>query len=358
MFIFIVGLLIVLAIGCTVFSRTFPQYIASPNYNQDKKGFVNPQQLRSVTISDGATGLFKMLGGESQYKPKIKFPMHKPEWPLFLKDDGTNRFIWFGHSALLMRVNQQTIAVDPVIGASVSPLVINMRRFQAPAAVVEEWPQTDIVLISHNHYDHFEEDTLRKLGQQNARFIVPLGLGEYLKPLDINERNIIELDWWQTATVDENHYTLVPALHNSGRSLTDSNKSFWGGYIIQDPNETIYYSGDTAYGPHFSEIAKKFPNISIAFIENGQYDKRWPDDHMFPNLTAQAAFDINAQRIVPVHWGAYAMAFHPWNESVSESIPIMRDKGLNPLTPYQGQVFDIKTQSSEWYLESEQNFGK
>lgn len=135
--------------------------------------------------------------------------------------------------------------------------------------------------------------------------------------------------------------------------MTDSNKSFWGGYIIQDSNDTIYYSGDTAYGAHFSEIAKKFPDISIAFIENGQYDKRWPDDHMFPHLTAQAALDIKPQRIVPVHWGAYAMAFHPWNESVSESIPIMRENGLNPLTPYQGQVFDVKTQSTDWYLESE-----
>lgn len=353
MLIFFLGLFILLVIGCAIFSRTFPQYLTSANYSQEKKVFVNPQLLRSVTLSDGATGLFKMLGGESQYKPKIKFPMQKPDWSLFLKDDGINRFIWFGHSTLLMRVNQQTIAVDPVLGPSVSPLVINMRRFQEPAASIDEWPQTDIVLISHNHYDHFEEETLRQLGQQNARFIVPLGLSEYLKPLGIDAKNIEELDWWQTAVVGENRYTLVPALHNSGRSLTDSNKSFWGGYVIQDMNETLYYSGDTAYGPHFAEIAKKFPNINIAFIENGQYDKRWPDDHMFPSLTAQAAFDINPQRIVPVHWGAYAMAFHPWNESVRESIPMMRDKGLTPLTPYQGQVFDINTQTSEWYLDDE-----
>lgn len=333
-----------------LYPRDFPAYPDSPNYNVEKKAFVNPQQLRSVTLADGASGLFKMLQGESQYAPKAAMPMAKPDWPLFLSNDGTSRFIWFGHSTLLMRVGAQTIATDPVLGKSVSPLVINMRRYQEPAAPLTEWPTTDVVLISHNHYDHFEDDTLRHMAQSNARFIVPLGMGEYLKPLGVDEANITELDWWQSAEHKGVHYTLVPAWHNSGRSLSDSKKSFWGGYVVQHAEETIYYSGDTAYGSHFSEIAKRFPRIDMAFIENGQYDRRWPDDHMFPDLTAKAAAEVKPQRVIPVHWGAYTMAFHAWNEPVKQSIPAMRELGLNPLTPLQGQVFDKTTEMQEWYL--------
>ncbi|EKT62920.1 MBL fold metallo-hydrolase [Providencia burhodogranariea] len=336
-----------------MFSRDYPNYPESANYDNIKKRFINPQELRSVTITDGISGLFKMLGGESQYAPKATFQMEKPDWSLFLSDDGISRFIWLGHSTLLMRIGKQTIVTDPVLGSSVSPLVINMRRFQKPAAPLSEWPQTDVVLISHNHYDHFESETLQEMAKTKVQFIVPLGMGEYLKPFGIDQANINELDWWQTIEYAGIHYTLVPALHNSGRSLSDSNKSFWGGYIVQQDDETIYYSGDSAYGPHFTEIAQRFPNISIAFIENGQYDRRWPDDHMLPEKTVQAAVDIKPRRVVPVHWGAYTMAFHPWNEPVRKSIPLMKQKGLHPLTPYQGQVFDAETKTQEWFLNVE-----
>jgi len=339
--------------GCVLFPRSFEAYPDSPNYDAEKRKFTNPQTLRSVTFSDGASGLFKMLQGESQYAPKNKYPMMKPEWPLFLKDDNTSRFIWFGHSALLMRIGKQTVAIDPVLGPSVSPLVINMRRYQEPAAPLSEWPQVNVVLLSHNHYDHFEEETLKQLAAAKALFVVPLGMGEYLKPLGADSIHIKELDWWQSVEHGGVRYTLVPAWHNSGRSLRDSNKSFWGGYIVQHADETVYYSGDTAYGPHFAEIGRRFPNIDVAFIENGQYDRRWPDDHMTPDLSVQAAVDVKAHHVVPVHWGAYSMAFHPWNEPVLKSVPEMHARGLKPLTPYQGQVFDAETETNMWFQEVE-----
>jgi len=351
--IFIISLLVIVIAGCAIFQRDFPRYTTSPNYDAEQGKFVNPQTLRSVSFKDGVSGLFKMLQGESQYGPKAEFPMVKPDWPLFLNDSGNSRFIWFGHSTLLMRVGKQTIAVDPVLGASVSPLLINMRRYQAPAAPLDEWPEVNVVLLSHAHYDHFEADTLKQLAENAAHFIVPLGMTVYLTPLGVDKGQITELDWWQSVKYAGVNYTLVPAWHNSGRSLSDSNKSFWGGYIVQYADETIYYSGDTAYGPHFAEIGRRFPHIDVAFIENGQYDLRWPDDHMLPALTVQAAVDVKPQRVVPVHWGAYTMAFHPWDEPVRQSVPRLKQQGLQPLTPLQGQVFDAKTETVEWYLPTE-----
>ena len=346
-------LLAAAAVAAVLSLRAAPAYADypnSPHYDAVRRAFDNPQPLRGVTFIDGVTGLGKMLLGDARYGPKVPLPSARPDWPLFLKDDGPSRFVWFGHSTLLMRIGGQTVAADPVLGASVSPLVVNMRRFQPPAAPLADWPPPDVVLISHNHYDHFEEATLRELARTPAHFIVPLGLGAPLKQLGVAAAALTELDWWQTHQHGGLRYTLVPALHNSGRGLTDANKSFWGGFVIQHGDETYYYSGDTTYGTHFAEIARRFPGIDIAFIENGQYDRRWPDNHMFPEQTAQAAADLRARRVMPVHWGAYSMAYHPWDEPVRQSVPAMRARGVDPLTPLQGQVFDSGTQTSEWYL--------
>ncbi|MCS3429821.1 MBL fold metallo-hydrolase [Klebsiella sp. BIGb0407] len=338
------------AICAGLLPRTFPIYPESPHFDKEKERFVNPLPTGGVAFKDGISALFEMLQGVGQYGPKKPLPIIKPDWSLFLQNDDINRFIWFGHSTLLMRVGQQTVAVDPVLGKSVSPLVVNMRRFQEPAASLDEWPQVDMILLSHNHYDHLEENTLKQFAGTSTRFIVPLGVGENLKPLGIQPDKITELDWWQSLNVKDVSYTLVPAWHNTGRGLRDKDKSFWGGYIIQQADDRVYYSGDSTYGSHFAEIARRFPNISLAFIENGQYDRRWPDNHMTPELTVQAAVDVQAYRVVPIHWGAYTIAFHPWNEPVRRSIPLLRQKGIQPLTPYQGQVFDKNTVTEEWYL--------
>ena len=151
--------------------RGHPAYPHSPHFDAARQIFVNPQQLRGVTLFDGATGLLKMLQRDGQYGPAALLPTVSPGWPLFLKNDNTPRFIWFGHSTLLMRLGMQTVAVDPVLGPSVSPLTVNMRRFQPHAALLADWPQLDVVLLSHNHYDHFKEHTLRALAQTPAHFI-------------------------------------------------------------------------------------------------------------------------------------------------------------------------------------------
>jgi L-ascorbate metabolism protein UlaG (beta-lactamase superfamily) len=349
-------LLLTIVVGAGVvwllYPRDFPAYPDSPQYDRAAGIFVNPQPLRELTAIDTVTGVLKLLQGESRYRPSGPLPMQRPDWALFQHDDDTSRFIWFGHSTLLMRIARQTIAVDPVLGPTVSPLKINMRRFQPPAAGLSDWPIPDVVLLTHNHYDHVEAATLKELANSpTTRFITPLGVRATLAPMGVPAEAIIELDWWQSLDHQGVRYTLVPALHASGRSFTDLNKSLWGGFVVQHRAETVYISGDSAYGPHFAEIGRRFPNIGLAFIENGQYDRRWPDVHMRPEESAQAAADVKAAHVVPVHWGAYPMAFHPWDEPVRRIIAALRALRLHPMTPIQGQVFDQRTQTDEWYLD-------
>ncbi|UOP01314.1 MBL fold metallo-hydrolase [Kingella potus] len=210
-------------------------------------------------------------------------------------------------------------------------------------------PTPDVVLVSHSHYDHLEKASIKALAARGSRFVVPLGLGVLLRKWGVPPQNITELDWWQSTETGGIRYTALPARHDSGRSLTDHNKSLWAGFAIEHGGEKFYFHGDSAEGKHFDEIARRFRGFDIAFIENGQYNERWPDNHLFPAQTAALAAKLAPKRFMPIHWGAYPMALHTWNEPVLQSIPAARRLGVRPLTPLMGQVFDRDTATEDWF---------
>lgn len=340
--------LIAVIAACATRSDTFPVYPAGNHYDAATQTFKNAEPQRPV--NGNPLGIsWQIARQEKANRPQKPLPMEKPDWQAF-QSASESRFIWFGHSTLLMRVGGQTIATDPVFGNSVSPIPMMMKRFQRPAAEFETWPDIDVVLISHSHFDHLEEATIKKMAAKKNHFIVPLGIGVLLQKWGIAPERISEIDWWQSITRNGVRYTAVPARHNSGRSFNDTNKTLWAGFIIEHDNERIYYSGDSSYRKHFADIAARFAPIDIAFIENGQYNERWPDNHLFPEQTAEVAALLQARRFVPIHWGAYTIAMHPWNEPVKHSIPAARKLGIHPLTPIQGQVFDTDTETEDWFL--------
>ncbi|MDI3452892.1 MBL fold metallo-hydrolase [Acinetobacter sp. V89_4] len=345
-------------IGCLTgasYIATTPKplnYSASDHFNEKQQIFFNRQKLEEVvSFSDGISVVWDMLRNEKNRAPAQALPMKIPNWDTFLNKNAENQFIWLGHSNLLMRVGGQTIAIDPVFGDTVAPMGIMMHRFQKAPVQVDEFPSVDLVIISHNHYDHLEQQTIEYFAQHSpaTKFIVPLGLATTLESWGISAQQITELDWWQQHQFKNVRITATEAQHASGRGMRDSNRSLWAGWVIQDQKQTIFYSGDNGYGPHYAEVGKRYPQIDIAFIENGQYDIRWAATHMSPEQTAQAAKDVGTKHFVPVHWGAYSMALHHWNEPVLKSIPLVQSYGINTLTPIMGEVFNIKSKTSEWY---------
>lgn len=327
-------------------------YADSNHFNLEKQQFFNTNTKEdSLPPTDAITALWDMWRNEKERAPTQWLPEQKPDWDAFLRNDGENHFIWFGHSNLLIRVQDLTIAIDPVFGKTVDPLHLMMKRYQPSPAQIQEFPSINIVIISHNHYDHLEKSTIKYLAKhsKNTRFIVPLGMATTLQKWGIDSERITELDWWKDIKINNIKITATEAQHTSGRGLMDGNKSLWAGWIIQDPKQTIFYSGDNGYGKHYAEIGKRYPNIDIAFIENGQYDAKWATVHMNPAQTAQAALDLKTKNFVPVHWGAYSMALHKWNEPVLKSVPLVQAYGIRTLTPLMGQVFNINTQTKEWY---------
>ena len=312
---------------------TYPVYPKSDHYDPDTKTFYNAEPQRAPTAV--ASALWKMTFNEKDFHPKQPLPTVKPDWDALLAPAEQSRFMWFGHSTLLMRIGNQTIITDPLFGKSASPVPIMMHRFQPPVAETEELPPIDVVLLSQSH------------------FVVSLGMGVMLQKWGVDTARITELDWWQSTERNGVKYTALPARHDSSRSLFDKNKALWSGFLIEHQRgqneERFYYHGDSSQGKHFDEIASRVGKIDIAFIENGQYNERWPDNHLFPEQTAQLAAKLQPTRFMPIHWGAYPLALHTWNEPVLKSVPMARALGVNPLTPLLGQVFDINTKTEDWF---------
>lgn len=318
------------------------------HYCEQKRRFFNTPPTQPIKAAGVATWLFKSLFVKQQ-NPIL--PVLKPDWQQFLASSETSKFIWFGHSSLLMNIRNQIIFIDPVFAKYASPIPLFTKRFQAPPASLRELPKIDLIVYSHDHYDHLDKEVVKHCLSQETEFIVPLGLDTLLQQWGIPAKRIHQLDWWQQLSWHKIHFTAVPSRHNTGRSLWHKNRTLWCGWVIETGTEKIYYSGDSAYGKHFSQIGQFFGGFDLAFIENGQYNTAWLDNHMLPTQTAKAAQDCQARRMMPIHWGAYALSNHRWDEPVNLSMPLIQALGIDTLTPLQGQIFDIHSQTTEWWRE-------
>ena len=348
-------LLALLLSGCLMLnlrSDDFPVYPESDHYDPVAGKFYNREPQRAPV--DRISALWRAVFDAKSMHPPKPLPVVQPDWALF-QSGPRSRFVWLGHSTLLLRVGGQTVLVDPVFAERVSPIPGMMNRFQPPPVMLDDLPPVDVVLISHNHYDHLEEASIRKLAGRSNHFIVPLGVGVLLRKWGVPADNITELDWWQQAGRGGVTYTAVPARHYSSRSLGDHSRTLWAGYVLEHDGERIYYSGDSSQSTYFDDIARRFGHFDLAFIENGQYDYRWADNHLFPEETADVAARLKVRRLVPVHWGAYPMALHSWNDPILRLIPKVRELGIVTLTPKLGQVFDADTETEAWYLEPSLN---
>ena len=218
---------------------------------------------------------------------------------------------WLGHASSLIRINQKTILIDPVFSEYASPFsfIGPKRRTPCPTSV-DQLPNIDFVLISHNHYDHLDYPTIKQLIKRfpDITFFVPLGLRKKLLKWGANQ--VIELDWWDSFTVSDIKLTAVPAQHWSRRALFDTNRSLWCGWMIEYPHYTIYFMGDSGYANIFNLIGQRFPNIDLALIPIGCYAPQWfmHKQHIDPRQSVQIFKQLNCKRAIAIHWGVFELA--------------------------------------------------
>ncbi|KZK91186.1 metal-dependent hydrolase [Pseudovibrio sp. Ad5] len=249
------------------------------------------------------------------------------------------RVTWFGHSTLFVEMDETRILIDPVWSKRASPLPwAGVERFYDPVIALEELPELDAVVISHDHYDHLDMETVQRLAQQQVQWIVPLGVGSHLEYWGVSKSSITELDWWQSMQIEETTVTATPSRHRSGRSVTfsDVNATLWAGWAFNGPEHSVYYSGDTGMHDRFEEIGDRLGPFDLTVIETGAYNPLWKDTHLGPEQAVLVHKLVKGKTMLPVHWGLFDLSSHNWTEPV-ERVKVAAEKyGVDVAIPLPG----------------------
>lgn len=268
----------------------------------DGRRFFNPS---------GANGQPTWMVPRMLLTPRARWPSHVPveprRPPAVGPDDVAVTFV--GHATFLIQVGATNLLIDPVYAERASPVSFaGPRRVRPPGVRFDDLPPIALVLLSHNHYDHCDLETLRSLDRRSTpRFVTPIGNGSLLRSANI--RQVEEIDWWQTATTAPLAITLTPAQHFSARNMLDRNRALWGGFLIEADGRRILFAGDSGYGPHFRDIAARLGPIDLALLPIGAYEPRWfmKDIHMNPPEAVQAHIDLASRQSIAMHHGTFQL---------------------------------------------------
>jgi L-ascorbate metabolism protein UlaG (beta-lactamase superfamily) len=261
------------------------------------------------------------------------------------------RVTWFGHSSMLLEIDGARVLIDPNWGERASPFPFaGPKRFFQPPMPLADLPAVDIVVISHDHYDHLDLPTTKALAARGTRFAVPLGVGAHLAAWGVPEERIHELDWWESDTVGTLVLTATPTRHFSGRGLAPD-RTLWAGWAMIGPRHRAYYSGDTAMSDAFLDIGARLGPFDLTMIEVGQYDALWPDVHLGPEQAVRAHRMVKGDALLPVHWGLFDLALHGWTEPIERTLAAAEREGVRVLTPRPGESQEPATRTplARWW---------
>ena len=309
---------------------------ASPHYRDG--------QFHNTLPTPGFTGQQNMLVAWWQFltrktenaRPAQPLPLVKTDLASLSPEQDT--LVWLGHSSWYMQLAGKRILIDPVLGNYAAPFSFLNKAFAGEYPwQASSMPEIDLLIISHDHYDHLDYATITALLPKVKRVITPLGVGSHLRYWGMKPEIIEERDWNQSVRISEALTVhVLPARHFSGRGIK-RNQTLWGSFMFVTPEQKIYYSGDSGYGPHFKAIGEQFGEVDLAIMENGQYDQDWKYIHMLPEETAQASVDLNAKAVVPGHNGRFVLAKHAWNDPLIQLAKASQDKNYRLLTPELGE---------------------
>ena len=322
----------------------------SEQYKVDK--FSNSSKIKEdFTFEEYRKMFAKMFKGNPKSSPGHPLPFQK--WTKEEVDniqDSTTTAVWYGHSSFYLKMNGKNILIDPMFGDYPSPLpYLTKKRFNDTLPIaIADLPQIDVIILSHDHYDHLDYNSILELKGKTKCFLVPLGVGSHLESWGVDKNKIIELDWWQNQTIDDITFRCTPSQHFSGRGLTDKQSTLWSSWVIEG-KQKIYFSGDSGYFGGFKEIGKKYGPFDVCLMECGQYDSLWPDIHMFPEQTGQAHLDLQGKTLIPIHWGGFTLAMHDWDDSVIRLQKFCASNAIDLATPMIGEPIHIGRKSDFTY---------
>ncbi len=355
MILLITGVIVMLFNTCSTAHHratvTDQQKIEHSSQYRDGK-FTSGKEALTMTPKDWVTSSWRFLFEKNRQTPDGPIPAQPVDLTLFNQksDTGLNS-TWIGHSSLLINISGYRILTDPVFETKVS--IVGPTRYNGDAPLdPDELPDIDVVIISHDHYDHLNKASILKLVEKTRLFITPLAVGARLFDWGVPKEKILEMDWWETHNFDGTlTITATPAQHFSGRGMLDRNKTLWASWVIHTPEFNIFFSGDSGYFDGFKAIGERFGPFDMTFMECGAYDKLWHGVHMFPEETVKAHLDLKGNLLHPIHWGTFNLALHPWHDPMNRVEKAAQKHNITLVTPIAGQTieYDSGTYGDAWW---------
>jgi L-ascorbate metabolism protein UlaG (beta-lactamase superfamily) len=291
-------------------------------------------------------GVMKKLRIGLKYLFLRKPPDTRPSTPLQVQPmtrqqvlDAPDHSLWrLGHSTLLLKLRGRFFITDPVFAERASPVQwAGPQRFHAPPLGLDELPPLAAVILSHDHFDHLDEQAIRRLAPRTGVFLAPLGVGDLLIEWGVAADKVRQLDWWQDTEVEGVRFVATPAQHFSGRGLFDSNRTLWASWVVIDEQLRLFFSGDTGYFEGFKQIGERFGPFDLTLIETGAYNVAWPSVHMQPEQSLQAHLDLQGRWMLPIHNGTFDLSTHAWQEPFERILALTEQAQVRLCTPQMGE---------------------
>lgn len=361
---FLLLLIIILIVGGFVFMQL-------PLFGQIPNGERQQRIETSVNFRDGAfqnlsatptlvkgVSFFSVLKemlftSKERMRPIEDIPSVTTDLLNLKRDDDV--LIWLGHSSYFIQLEGKTFLIDPVLSGSASPLPFTVEAFKGSNHYrTDDLPPIDYLLITHDHWDHLDYQTVLKLKPNIKKVICGLGTGAHFERWGFAKSVILEKDWNETVAIEPGFsLNTVTARHFSGRGLWHKNRALWTSFVLQTPSIKIFIGGDSGYDTHFAQIRQVFGNFDLVILENGQYDSKWKYIHMSPEETLQAAKDLGTKRLFPVHSGKFVLSTHSWDEPLKRLTALSKETDLLLVTPIIGERVNLKDATekfSQWWL--------
>lgn len=356
---YLLSFLLLLAVVIILFINIVPAFGGNPTAEQkefyqhsnnyvDGK-FINegPAEL-AINSSEALSTDDDSTSEANDRNPAGPIPVSAIDWNKIKSEN--NSLTWFGHSAFLLSIDNKKLLIDPMLSPVASPVsFVGIKRYEYSEDImlhlIDEMPPIDAVFITHDHYDHLDYQSIVKLNSKVSHFFVPLGVGAHLVRWGIPKEKITELNWWEKTEYQGLTVALTPSRHFSGRDPFNIDTTLWGGWVILGNNTRLYASGDTGYGPHFKGIGQKYGPFDITLIEGAQYDPSWSDIHMIPEQSVQANLDVNGKTMMLMHWGAFTLANHGWNEPIERALEEAKIREVNIIAPKIGETVLLDSDS-------------
>lgn len=320
-----------------------------------KKGkkFQNPIPTDEAGLSKMIPIIREYFNNSAENTPKKQFGQFKTDAGIYqTQPENDLRVTWIGHSSLLIEIDGKRILTDPVWSERASFLsFIGPRRFFEAPLPLQELPHLDAIILSHDHYDHLDKNTINFFAETEIPFYCSLGVGDYLAKYGVSKTLITEMDWGDSVAIGKDcMLTATPARHFSGRGIIHRNETLWSSFVIRGAKHNIFFGADSGWFPGFAEIGDTYGPFDLTMLEIGAYGKYWPDIHMGPDSASNAHIALKGKLMMPIHWGTFNLAPHAWYEPIERLMAYGREKNIELFVPTPGEPTEVKgAYNSEWW---------